>query len=131
MIKNFMKLFVITLVSAFVYLNPFGQVEAYANTYDLNFNNYIADQANVLTDAQELKLNEMSKQLESKTSAELAGTENRLSVSRKDYNDSVKDLNKMLRTFPTSLVANVSGVDKREYFEVPESEKQNVKVSFD
>jgi len=62
---------------------------------------------------------------------ELAGTENRLAVARKDYNDSVKELNQLIRTFPTSLIASMSGIMKREYFEVPESEKQNVKVSFE
>ena len=34
---------------------------------------------------------------------ELAGTENRLAVARKDYNDSVKTLNSRIRTFPTSI----------------------------
>jgi len=46
---------------------------SFAKAYDLDFNGgFVADQANVLTDAQESNLNALSKELESKTSAELA-----------------------------------------------------------
>ena len=61
---------------------------------------------------------------------ELAGTENRLAVARRDYNESVKTINALMRTFPTSLVAAMSGVKQREYFEVSETEKQTPKVEF-
>ncbi len=61
---------------------------------------------------------------------ELAGTENRLSVARRDYNESVKALNARIRTFPTSIVASISGVKAREYFEVSESEKTVPEVKF-
>lgn len=61
---------------------------------------------------------------------ELAGTENRLAVARKDYNESVKALNARIRTFPTSMVAGMSGIKAREYFEVSEAEKALPQVKF-
>lgn len=61
---------------------------------------------------------------------ELAGTENRLAVARMDYNESVKNINTVIRTFPTSLVAAMSGVKSRDYFEITEQEKQTPKVEF-
>ncbi len=61
---------------------------------------------------------------------ELAGTENRLAVARRDYNESVKTINTIIRTFPTSLVAAVSGIKSRDYFEITEQEKQTPKVEF-
>lgn len=61
---------------------------------------------------------------------ELAGTENRLAVARRDYNESVKTINALIRTFPTSLVAAMSGVKSRDYFEITDQEKQTPKVEF-
>lgn len=61
---------------------------------------------------------------------ELAGTENRLAVARRDYNESVKKLNALIRTVPTIIVATISGVKAREYFEVSEVEKAAPKVEF-
>lgn len=49
---------------------------------------------------------------------ELAGTENRIAVSRRDYNDSVREYNTLIRRFPTVITAKVIGADEREYFEV-------------
>lgn len=61
---------------------------------------------------------------------ELAGTENRLAVARRDYNESVKSMNALIRTFPTSIVASMAGVKQREYFEITETEKATPKVEF-
>ena len=49
---------------------------------------------------------------------ELAGTENRIAVARRDYNDAVRNYNTLIRRFPTALTAKVIGADEREYFEV-------------
>jgi LemA protein len=49
---------------------------------------------------------------------ELAGTENRIAVSRRDYNEAVQLYNTLLRRFPTNLTAKVIGADEREYYEV-------------
>jgi len=61
---------------------------------------------------------------------ELAGTENRLAVARKDYNDSVKTINATIRTFPTSIIAGISGIKSREYFQVDEAKKEVPLVKF-
>lgn len=61
---------------------------------------------------------------------ELTGTENRIAVARRDYNESVKEINAIVRTFPTSVVASIAHVEKREYFEVSEAEKATPKVEF-
>lgn len=48
--------------------------------------------------------------------SQLEGTENRIAVSRKDYNDSVMDYNRKLRAFPTNLVAGMFGFEKYNAF---------------
>ena len=51
---------------------------------------------------------------------ELEGSENRIAVARKDYNDTVKDYNNKVIRFPGSIVANLFGFEKAEYFEASE-----------
>lgn len=48
---------------------------------------------------------------------QLEGTENRISVERKNYNDVVNTYNVMLRTFPTNMVAGMFGFEKSNQFE--------------
>ena len=60
---------------------------------------------------------------------ELAGTENRIAVARRDYNNAVQTLNGAIRRFPGSLIASMSSVEKREYFEVSTAAQENVDVS--
>lgn len=57
---------------------------------------------------------------------ELAGTENRINVSRKRYNEAVLDLNNRVTKFPGSIVAGWSGVQKRQMFEASEAAKTTV-----
>jgi LemA protein len=61
---------------------------------------------------------------------ELAGTENRISVTRKDYNDSVQIFNSKIRTFPTVLIANMMGFEKRLYFEAAPGAENVPQVDF-
>ena len=61
---------------------------------------------------------------------ELAGTENRISVARRDYNESVKALNTYIRMFPASLIATIANVEPKKYFEITEGEKTLLKVEF-
>ncbi len=61
---------------------------------------------------------------------ELSGTENRITVARMDYNESVKALNGKIRMFPTSIIASISGIKQRDYFEIDEADKQVPKVDF-
>ena len=51
---------------------------------------------------------------------ELEGSENRIAVARKDYNDAVKDYNNKVIRFPGSIVANLFSFEKAEYFEASE-----------
>lgn len=74
----------------------------------------------------ELKSNENFKELQ----YELSGTENRISTARRDYNESVKKYNSKVRRFPTNIFASMFGFEKKEYFEINESDKEVPKVSF-
>ncbi len=60
----------------------------------------------------------------------LEGTENRIAVERKRYNDAVQGLNTYIRTFFGRLYAGFAGVSKAEYYEIPEAEKAVPKVKF-
>ena len=48
---------------------------------------------------------------------ELAGTENRIVIARKDYNDVVQIYNSKIRSFPTAIFAGMMGFEKKAYFE--------------
>jgi LemA protein len=60
----------------------------------------------------------------------LEGTENRIAVERKRYNESVQLLNTYTRTFFGRFYATFAGVSKAEYYEVPETEQAAPKVKF-
>jgi len=60
----------------------------------------------------------------------LEGTENRLAVERKKYNDSVRVLNTFTRRLGGRFFAGLAGVEAAEYFEVEEAAKEVPKVSF-
>jgi len=61
---------------------------------------------------------------------ELTGTENRLSVARMRYNQSVQDYNTQRRKFPSNVTAKVFGFKEHPYWEVPPEAKQAPKVDF-
>jgi LemA protein len=61
---------------------------------------------------------------------ELAGTENRIAVERRRYNDIVKEFNASIRRFPTSTVAGMMSLQKREYFEATQGAEAAPKVEF-
>lgn len=61
---------------------------------------------------------------------ELAGTENRISVERKNYNNEVKDYNTKVKSFPTSIFASMMGFEKAEYFEADASAQNAPEVNF-
>ena len=63
-------------------------------------------------------------------SDELAGTENRIATSRRDYNEAVTDYNKTVKKFPTNLLANMFGFEEKEYFEVSEGKTEVPEVEF-
>ncbi len=63
---------------------------------------------------------------------ELEGSENRISVERRRYNDIAKDFNIKVRSFPTSLIAGFLGFKPADLFTVSTAEAKNApKVNFD
>jgi len=62
---------------------------------------------------------------------ELAGTENRISVERRRYNESVKTYNVKIRSFPANILAGMYGFSKATFFEVPAEAKVTPKVKFE
>lgn len=82
---------------------------------------------NAVTEAYpELKANEQYKAL----TDELAGTENRIAVARKDYNEAVQSYNAAIRKFPKSLLAGLFGFEKAEFFEADADAQDVPEVSF-
>ena len=61
---------------------------------------------------------------------ELAGTENRLAVARRRYNEGVQIFNARIRFFPASIIANQMGLERQPYFEIPEGAREVPTVSF-
>jgi LemA protein len=61
---------------------------------------------------------------------ELAGTENRISVARKDYNDQVAVYNKKVKRMPGSIIAGIAGFDEKEYFEADPKAAEAPEVDF-
>ncbi|MGB9245750.1 MAG: LemA family protein [Candidatus Acidiferrales bacterium] len=62
---------------------------------------------------------------------ELAGTENRIAVERKRYNDSIQAYNTFIRQFPNSLFASWAGFKPNDaYFQAPEASREAPKVQF-
>src|SRR5438309_9537651 len=62
---------------------------------------------------------------------ELAGTENRIAVERKRYNDALQDYNTYIGQFPNSIWANIAGFKRNDaYFAASEGSRQVPKVDF-
>ncbi len=74
----------------------------------------------------ELKANENFKSLQ----AQLEGTENRISVERRKFNDVARTYNVSIRRFPNNILAGMFGFEKRPYFEAEEGTQKAPKVEF-
>jgi len=61
---------------------------------------------------------------------ELATTEDKVAYSRQYYNDSILAYNDLCKTFPGTFFAGIYGKKPKEYLQIAESEKKNVKVEF-
>jgi LemA protein len=62
---------------------------------------------------------------------ELAGTENRIAVERRRYNETLQDYNTYLSLFPNNIVAGLSGFTRNDaYFKADEGARQAPKVNF-
>lgn len=74
----------------------------------------------------ELKANENFKELQ----AQLEGTENRISVERRKFNETTREYNTSIRRFPKNIVASMFGFEKRPYFEAEEGSEKTPEVKF-
>lgn len=61
---------------------------------------------------------------------ELSNTENKIAYSRQLFNSTAANLNTKIQSFPSNIVAGIHHFTQVEYLQVPEAEKENVKVSF-
>ncbi len=61
---------------------------------------------------------------------ELSDTENKIQAARRFYNGLVRDFNTKIQVFPTNIIAGKLGFSSRDFFEIEEVEKENVKVDF-
>ena len=62
--------------------------------------------------------------------AQLEGTENRISVARKTFNDTTQQYNVSVRSFPANIIAMIFGFDQKAYFSADEAASTAPKVEF-
>ncbi len=62
--------------------------------------------------------------------AQLEGTENRINVARKDFNDTAKAYNAKMRQFPTNILASIFSFTAKAYFEAQEGAEKAPTVQF-
>lgn len=74
----------------------------------------------------ELKANENFKELQ----AQLEGTENRISVERRKFNETARGYNTAICKFPRNIVAGMFGFEKHPYFEAEEGSEKAPEVKF-
>lgn len=74
----------------------------------------------------DLKANENFQTLQ----AQLEGTENRISVERRNFNNVARKYNAAIRRFPKNIFAGMFGFEKRPYFEAQEGTEQAPEVKF-
>ena len=72
----------------------------------------------------DLKANQNVSQLQE----ELTSTENKIAFARQYYNDSVMKLNNKIEQFPSNLIAGMTGFTKAEHYDIPEEDREPVKV---
>ncbi|MBS1551945.1 MAG: LemA family protein [Bacteroidetes bacterium] len=75
----------------------------------------------------QLKANESFLQLQS----QLEGTENRISVERRRYNETVQTYNTEVRSFPSLIMAKIFGFKEKEYFKAVTGSEKAPDVNFD
>ncbi len=61
---------------------------------------------------------------------QLEGTENRITVARQRYNEAAKKYNTKVRSFPSNIIANMSGFEKKTYFSASAEAQSAPKVEF-
>ncbi len=87
--------------------------------------NHNIEKINVVAESYpELKASENYKVLQEA----ILEVEEELQAARRMYNSNVSILNQMIVSFPCNIIANMQGIHKRDFFEVEESKKQDVKI---
>jgi len=61
---------------------------------------------------------------------QLEGTENRIAVERRKFNEMVQDYNSFIRSFPKNIWASIFGFEKKAYFEADKGAENAPKVNF-
>ena len=74
----------------------------------------------------DLKANQNFLELQS----QLEGTENRITVARRDFNAAAKEYNTVIRKFPKNIMASIGGFEKHNYFEAEAGAEKAPKVEF-
>ena len=74
----------------------------------------------------QLKANENFMELQS----QLEGTENRITVARRDFNAAAKEYNTVIRKFPKNIIASIGGFEKHNYFEAEAGAEKAPKGEF-
>ena len=74
----------------------------------------------------DLKANENFRELQ----AQLEGTENRISVERRNFNEAARAYNTSIRVFPRNILAGMFGFEKRAYFEAEAGVEKAPEVKF-
>ena len=74
----------------------------------------------------QLKANENFMELQS----QLEGTENRITVARRDFNAAAKEYNTVILKFPKNIIASMGGFEKHNYFEAEAGAEKAPKVEF-
>jgi LemA protein len=62
---------------------------------------------------------------------QLAESENRIAVARRDYNEAVRNYNTYIRQFPQAITAKVTGAKRKEPYQAPAGSEQAPTVNFD
>ena len=66
-----------------------------------------------------------------KLQSELINTEDRIQAARRFYNGNIRDLNTMIQSFPSNIIANIFGFTPQEFFEIEDTVQRTVPtVSF-
>lgn len=72
----------------------------------------------------ELKANKLYENLQ----IELVGTEDKIAFARQFFNDCIQKYNSAIMVFPNNIIANIFNFKEREYFQVSDKDRENVKI---
>ena len=63
--------------------------------------------------------------------AQIEGTENRINIARRDYNDAVRGYNLKVKRFPNNMLAGMFGFHEKGYYEAEKGTEKNPDINFD